>query len=44
MLYALLLLITYGLVFMFPETKDKEVPDSVHETENYSPMKIVNQK
>ena len=44
MLFALLSLITCGLVFMFPETKDKEIPDSVYETENYSPNKKVNQK
>ena len=28
---------------MFPETKGQEIPDSVHETENYSHLKKANQ-
>ena len=34
--YACTCLIAFGLVFLFPETSGREVPDSVYETENYS--------
>ena len=40
--YALLSLINYGLIFLLPETKGKEIPDSVYETENYSDLKFAN--
>ena len=42
--YALLSLISCGLIFLLPETKDKEIPDSVYEIENYSDLKKANQK
>ena len=44
MFYASLSLINCGLIFLFPETKDNEIPDSVYETENYSNLKKANQK
>ena len=37
--YSCTCLINFGLVFLFPETKGREIPDSVYETENYSSQK-----
>ena len=44
MFYALLCLITSALVFLLPETRGREIPDSVQETENYSAMKKAKEK
>ena len=44
MFFALLCLITGALVFLLPETRGREVPDSVQETENYSAMKKAEEK
>ena len=44
MFFALLCLITGALVFLFPETRGREIPDSVQETENYSAMKKAQEK
>ena len=44
MFFALLCLTTSALVFLFPETRGRETPDSVQETNNYSAMKKAQEK
>jgi hypothetical protein len=40
LVYAILTLIDAGIVLIYPETKGKEMPDTIHETEMKKPDKI----